>query len=151
MKSVIRYLTGFVAAVVTTGVLGSIASTQFVIAALADINVDVPFLTRLSMTLNDMGILAFFLPAVGACFFVGFLVAGLCSWKIGGSRTAWFVVAGASALLTELFIIENALGLMPISGARTMAGMMSQGVAAAVGGWVFAAVTRSRGSEAQHA
>jgi len=144
MRTFLLYVAAFILAVLCTSLLGSVFSTQFVVAALGSIDVDVPLATRLSMTVRDFGILPTLLPAVAACFFFGFLVAGIASWKPGGNRVYWYVVAGATALVTELLIMQAVFGLMPIAGARTNAGLFSFALAGAAGGWVFARVTATK-------
>ncbi len=142
MRTLLRFLLAFVAAVLCVSLLGSILSTQFVIAALAGIDVEVALATRLSMTLRDFGILPTLAPALAACLLPGFLVAGLCASFIGGNRLMWFVIAGGTAVVAELLIMQAVLGLMPIAGARTLPGLLSFGLAGAAGGWLFARITR---------
>ena len=132
--------TAFLFASLVTAVAASVFSTQFVIAALAAVGVDIPFGTRLVMTITDLRILTIFLPATIACFLPAFLLAEFLSRRTG-ARIAWFAVAGGAALVTELMIIEAALGLMPIGGARSTAGMAMQGVAGVLGGVAFARLT----------
>ncbi len=144
MREFFFRLIAFIAATVTTGVLGSVFSTQFVIAALGSIDVAVPMDVRLATTIRDFGILPTLVPAVVSCFLIGFLVAGLCASKLGGSRTAWLSLAGATALVSELLIMQAVLGLMPVAGARTTTGLASFAVAGATGGWLFARLTQRR-------
>lgn len=152
MRSFLIRLLAFLAAVVTAAVLGSVFSTQFVIAALGSIGVVVPIDVRLATTVRDFGILPTLVPAVTACFLIGFLIAGLCAAKIGGSRRLWFALAGGSALVCELLIMEATLGLMPVAGARTYPGLAAFGVAGAVGGWLYARLTeRPEGRERNRA
>jgi hypothetical protein len=141
MKKFAKIVAVFVMAVIATSLLGSIFSTQFVLAGLQGLGVEIPISDRFSMTLADFGIL----PAMGIlysiCLLAGFLVAGLCAMKIGGSRTTWFVAAGASAVICELLILSALMDLMILAGARTTMGLVAQGVAGGVGGWVFAVLT----------
>ena len=134
----------FIAASLATGVAASVFSTQFVIAGLGAIDVHVPFGTRLSMTVTDLRMLLILVPSAMACFLPAFVVAAVLSKHVGGSRDAWFVLAGGVALVVELMIIEASLSLMPIAGARTAAGLALQGVAGALGGYVFARLTTAR-------
>ncbi len=136
-----RIVIGFIAAVLTTATLASAFSTQVVIAGLADIGVDVPFATRIGMTFSDLPILAVLVPAAAACLLPAFVIASLLSRLGRLPRLTWFVLAGGSAYLVELHIIEWQLGLMPIGGARTAAGMTLQTLAGAAGGWVYARFT----------
>lgn len=141
MPSFIRNVIGLIAAALTTSIIGSIFSTQSVIASLQSLEVKVSLSTRLSMTVNDLGIL----PALGSitviCFIVGFIVAALCQRFIGGNRLAWHVVAGAAALICTLLIMKAVLLITPIAGARTVLGLLSFGLAGAIGGWVYAKIT----------
>ena len=143
VKRFLHYATVFLGAVVVAGVVASVFSTQFVIAGLQSIDVDIPLATRLSMTVDDFGILSAMLPAVAACFLPGFLVAGLLWPRAPGGRTGWFVLAGGVALVTELLIMQASFDLMPIAGARSTSGLLMQGVAGALGGLVFARGTKN--------
>jgi len=137
-------LIAFLAAAAGTSVLASLFSTQFVVAGLAGIDVAVPPLTRVRMSLNDFGILPALFSATAACFAVGFPVAAWCDVRFGGSRYAWFALAGGSAIVTELMIMQAVLGIMPVAGARTAAGLACQGFAGAIGGTLYAWLTRIR-------
>lgn len=151
-RTIIRTFFAWLAAVAATSVLASVFSTQFVLAGLAGLGVEVSAAQRLSMTIADLGILPLMGMAVAACFMIGFSIAVLAARFVGGDRRVWLVAAGASALVVELLIMRATLGLMPIGGARTTAGLLAQGLAGAVGGWLFARLTtRSDSSSARHA
>ncbi len=141
MPRFIRNITGLIAATLVTAVIGSIFSTQSVIAGLQSINVDIPFGTRLSMTVNDLGILSALGPLTAICFVVGFIVASLCVRYLGGNRTVWHIVAGATALMTTLLIMKAIFLITAIAGTRTVVGFLSFGLAGAIGGWVYAKIT----------
>ncbi len=142
--TILRTFFAWLAAVIATSVLASILSTQFVLAGLQGLGVEISLAQRFSMTLADFGILPLMGMAVAACFMVGFSVATLAARFVGGDRTLWLVAAGAAALVAELLIMRATLGLMPVSGARTTAGLLAQGVAGGVGGWLFARLTSRR-------
>lgn len=138
-----RYLLAFLAAVICTSLLGSIVSSQFVMAGLSDLGVDIPLADRLRMIVQDFGILPALSAAVAAAFLPALAVAGLAGRKLGGRR-AWFAAAGAAALIAELMIMEAVLGLMPVAGARSAAGLGALGFAGALGGLTFALLTERR-------
>ena len=71
----LRLFTAYLAAVLSTAILCSILSTQFVIAGLQSIDVAIPLSVRLQMTMQDFGILQTLLPAIAACF-----AGGLGGW-----------------------------------------------------------------------
>jgi len=139
-----QVVVAFAGAAVLASIAASVSSTQFVIAALGAIDVDVPLSTRLIMTVEDLAILRTLLPATVACFLPAFWVAEAAATALGGNRSLWLALAGGTALVAEILIIEAALGLMPIGGARTVAGLAMQGVAGALGGIVFARLAPSR-------
>ncbi len=149
MKLLWRRTVAFVAATLLTSVLASIFSTQFVIAGLQSIGVDIPFATRISMTVGDLAMLRILLITVAACFLIGFPVAGFCVSKLPGSRTAWFALGGGVALIAALLLLSAAAGGMPVAGARTTAGLLFQGAAGAAGGWCFAWISSLKSPGAQ--
>lgn len=141
MQIFIRLAIAFIAAVFITAVFSSIFSTQFVIAGLQNLGVEIPLGVRVKMTLGDLSILQTLLMIIAACFLVGFLVAWLCSSKLNGNRTLWYAVAGACAYLLTFFVLEAVLQLMPVAGARTGFGLFTQAIAGLIGGYVFARIS----------
>ena len=144
MRKILRIVVAFVASVLAAGIAASIFSTQFVIAGLQNIGVEIPLATRLSMTFGDLAILQTMAAVILACFLVGFLVAALCRYKLGGSRLLWYVAAGSISLVAALLLLSNVMELMPVAGARTSFGMITQGLAGAIGGFVFTFLSKPR-------
>jgi len=144
MPSFFKNVLALVAAALTTSIIGSIFSTQSVIASLQSLDVKIPIATRLSMTVNDLGILPALTPLTAISFIIGFIVAALCLRFIGGNRSAWHSIAGACALVSMLLIMKAVLLITPIAGARTILGLLSFAVAGAIGGWVYAKLTNRR-------
>jgi hypothetical protein len=141
MPKFFRNVVGLIAATLATSVIGSIFSTQSVITSLQSLEIDVSLATRLSMTIDDFAILPSLAPVTAVCFVIGFIVAALCVRYIGGNRTAWHILAGAAALITTLLIMKAVLLITAIAGTRTIMGLMSFGLAGAIGGWVYAKIT----------
>ncbi|NND01041.1 MAG: hypothetical protein HKN85_12745 [Gammaproteobacteria bacterium] len=144
MRKAIRTLVAFVVAALVAATASSIFSTQMVIAGLQSLGVSVPLNTRLIMTFQDFAILQTLLPVVAACYLVGFLLAALGHYKLRGNRLAWYVTAGGSALLVALLVLSAVLQLMPVAGARTAIGLLTQTLAGAIGGYVFSLLTTQR-------
>lgn len=144
MQNKAQITAAYFAAVFCTSALASIFSTQFVIAALQDVGVLIPFETRLSMTFHDLAIFETLLLVTAACFFVGFIVATTCVKHIGGARYIWFVLAGASALVSTLLLMTWHFQLTPIAGARTLPGLTFQALAGAAGGLLFSRLTHPK-------
>ena len=148
MNKGLQRIGAFAAAIVATGLLASVFSTQFVLASLRGIDIAIPLSDNLSMIVADLGVLKTLLPLASVALLVAFLVAGFCA-RFGGNRQVWFTVAGFAAMVTLLLIIKTVLGVMPLSGARSLAGLVFQGIAGGVGGHVFAKMTRESATAEQ--
>ncbi len=136
---------GWGAAVVATTVLGSFIQTQANLAAIARIYQPVSFGDRIGTTVFD---LASFGPTWGLIVALGFLVAFLVA---GGLARRWprhrvwlFPLAGFTAVVTALLIIDAMLPITLIAAARSVMGQLLLSLAGAVGGWVYLQVVPQR-------
>lgn len=139
----IRPISGFIVSLLVLIVLGSIASTHFVLQALSDLGTEIPFADRISMTLQDIVGIA---PLYGAIFGIGLLIAYLVAMFVTrlapSLRWLVYLVAGGTAMAVTLIILQLAFdGIMPISGARTASGFIAQVAVGAIAGYVFAKLT----------
>lgn len=134
-----------VAVLIATG-LGSVVQTQFNIAALADLNVDVTWTQRVAMTAHD---LVSFTPIYGAMVALALLcalpVAAWCARKWPRGDPWWFLAAGACGILAA-FMSVNALLPMPtfIAATRGPVGLLAMMASAALGSGVFGVLLRRR-------
>ena len=142
----VRPVGSFIATLLILIILGSIASTHFVLLGLSDLGVEIPLSDRLSMTLQDILGIA---PMYGAIFGLGLIIAFVVAIFV--TRLApslrWFVylVAGGAAMGATLITLQLAFnGIMPISGARTAGGFIAQVAVGAIAGYVFARLTPSQ-------
>ncbi len=152
MKSMSKFLRGVVAfllALAATYVVATAAATQSVIARLGDMGVDVDFGVRVSTTLHDqVGMLAAHVPLLLIALSLGFAICALvCRW-LPGWRRAGYVLAGFVAVVAMHLIMRSVLELTPVAVARSVPGLVSQGLAGAIGGYVFYLVTSDSGAEA---
>jgi hypothetical protein len=134
-----RIIIAFAVAVIVTTILGTFASTQFVLARLVALGVDVPVDVRIATTLQDIAGMG---PLYGVLIAVAFAIAmtvaaAVVRLLVPEWRTIASPVAGAAAVLTLLLSLEAVLGMMPIAGARTIGGMAVQVAAGAIGGWAL--------------
>ena len=139
----VRRIVAYLAAVATTAVLGSLASTHFVLLALTNLDVSIgigDWLYAFGHDVVGMGTLFGVLVAVG--FLIAFPVAALIARFVPKLRTWSYVGAGAVAILVIFLAMQAALETVPIAGARTPWGMAAQGLAGAVGGLVFTLLSR---------
>ena len=142
LKKILKICTAFIAGVLVASVIASIFSTQFVVAGLHNVGVEIPISTRLQMTFDDLPILQTLALVIAACFLIGFIVAAIGHKLFAGNRLWWYTVAGGSALLATLLLMDTFLQLMPIAGARTSLGLLTQTIAGAVGGYVYARMSK---------
>lgn len=128
----------YLSAVLAAYLLASITASQYVVASLDAMGVEVGFADRLSMTLADLaGMAGMFVPIIAFGLLVAFLVTALlCRW-LGQWRTALYVLAGAAALVCIHVTLNLALGLTPVAIARSPGGLLVQGLAGAAGGYVY--------------
>ncbi|WP_421861259.1 hypothetical protein [Parvibaculum sp.] len=138
-----RVVLGFVLAVIVATVLGSIAHTQFVLAGLSGLGIEIPVSDRLSTTLQDIAGMG---PMFGLIIAIAFLIAipaAVFVYRLAATqRYLVFGVAGAVALGVALVAMGIVFDITPIAGARNMMGFIAQMIAGAVGGLTFARVTR---------
>jgi len=139
----IRKLAAYLLAIIVAYLLASITATQSVIARLAEMGIDVNFADRLRMTLHDIaGMAGMFLPMIAAGFLAAFLLTALlCRW-LGRRPIALYILAGAIALITIHLTLNLAFGITPVAIARTTGGLLIQGLAGAVGAYLYAYTNR---------
>lgn len=146
MDGIFKRIGGWLAAVVTTVILGVTFQTQNVLSRLNDIGADVSFGERLSMTVYDIVYLGQpLLLFIGIALAVAFLAGGLLHHIVKFGRPIIFTVAGAVAILVMLSGMKQVFfDIHMIAGARDMVGIALQMLAGAIGGFVF---TRMSGSK----
>lgn len=139
----IRQTFAFLLGVAVTAAIGAIASTHFVLASLRDLNVQVPIGKRLLAYGHDLiGMAPTLAVVVAVGFAIAFPVAAAAGRFLPRSRPIAYPLAGAAAIVTALLLMNVVLGMMPLAGVRSTLGIVAQGVAGAVGGYVFGAVSR---------
>lgn len=143
---ILRLILAFLAAVVVTTAVAAAASTQFVLAELSQLGVEIGIGDRLAMTAHDVvGMGVTYLPIVGVGFLLAFGVAALViRYLLPGWSLLGYSLAGFTAILAIILIMIAAFGLVPIAGARSVAGMFTQCLAGALGGYVFARILVGR-------
>ena len=86
---------------------------------------------------------------LGAAFHTQFVIGRLTDLGIavrfaGVQRDLIYVIAGAAAIAVALSAMAAVYNITPIAGARSWLGFMAQMAAGAVGGYVFALISRMR-------
>jgi hypothetical protein len=134
----------FLLALVTAWLLASLTATQSVISSLRSMGVDISLAESLDMMARDIVALAgTFLPLIAGGYLVAFLVAWmLCLWWPRW-RTVLYILAGGAALVVIHLSLKLAFGITPIAIGRTTGGLVVQGLAGAVGGYIY--IRRQKG------
>jgi hypothetical protein len=139
----VRRLVGFAVAVVATSVLGAIAHSQLIAAEVSRLGHPVPFGDRLSWAAHDaFGMFSTYAPIIVIGFLIAFLVAALITRRLPHLRSIGYTLAGATAIVVAIFVMKQLLDVNGIASARTVLGVIAQGIAGAIGGWAFAIVSR---------
>ncbi len=146
MKRFFKYVVSWLAAVITTTVLGVILQTQNIITRLEGVGADISVGERLSMTAYDvMRLGSLYGIFIALALIIAFLAGGLVFRFAKFGRPIIYVVAGAIAMLVMLFSMREVFfGVPLIGGARSGFGIAMQMLAGGVGGYVFARVSQAK-------
>jgi hypothetical protein len=141
----IRVLKAFFPAVIVAYILGCLFATQVVLANLAAMGVEVSLATRAQASLHDLlGMTAYLLLILAAFVIAMPVAAGLVRVHVlPGTRVFWFTLAGFVALVAVHLIMRQVLGLYPVAAAREWGGLLLQGLAGAVGGFLYSVISSS--------
>lgn len=135
----LRRFLALLLAVVATAASGSIMQTQFNIAALTRIQVEINLQQRLAMTAGD---LLHFAPVFSVllvlAFLPAFLVTGMLIRRLS-SRPSWlYALAGGIAVLTAFLLMNALLPMTPVQMTTQVSGLVALTFTGILGGWVFA-------------
>ncbi|NWH09533.1 MAG: hypothetical protein HXY22_12980 [Alphaproteobacteria bacterium] len=137
-------MAAFVLAVALTAALGTAVSAQLTLTELVNLGVAVTDQQRIEVTLHDLRMMA---PLYAAVVAVGFLIAlttaGFMALLLPSFRRIVFLVAGAAAILTALYLMRELMGFQVLAGARTSFGLAMQVLCGAIGGYFFALIKRA--------
>ncbi|MCC5793401.1 MAG: hypothetical protein JJT85_01540 [Chromatiales bacterium] len=124
--------------------LGSVVQTQFNLAALIALGVDVPLVIRLRTTLADLlGFTPLYGAVVAMAFLLAFPVAALLVRLWPARDTELYMLAGALAILAGLTLMNTALAITAIAATRSTLALLLMMLAGAAGGWLFARTGRA--------
>ena len=142
MDGFFKRIGGWMAAVLTTVILGVGLQTQNVLARLEGIGADIGFADRLSMTVHDLQYLGSrYIIFVSIALSLAFLAGGLVFHYAKFGRRLIFSVAGAVGILVMLFGMKKAFfDIHMVAGARDAFGISMQMMAGALGGLVFSKI-----------
>ena len=141
-----RLVMGWLLASIAAGFLSSLANSYVNLSGLVALGVDIPFNTKLEQYIKDykgVGPILTLLIAIGMA--IAMSVAGIIRLKVKALRSIVYMLAGAACMVVMFVLMEQAFfGTPIIQGARTANGLVVQALCGAMGGWVFAGVTRPK-------
>ncbi len=133
-----RTLGSYIAAVIVAYCFGALFISQGNIAAVTGLGFDVTVSQRLGAIVHDVtGMMDIYLPLVAVSLLLGLPVAFAVVRKNPHLRMLGYVSAGFVALLAMHVIMKAVLGLSGIAPTRTVLGLLAQGVAGGIGGYLF--------------
>ena len=143
-----KWLKGVMAfglAVVITAVAGAVVHSQFIVANMAEMGHPVALGDRIAWTGHDIvGMFSTYAPIIALAFVLAFPIAAHVSRRLNRLRTFGYTLAGAAAIVCALLVMKQMLDISGVAGARTALGIAAQGLAGALGGWLFALTSRAR-------
>ena len=138
-----RYVKAYLGAVVLTYLVGAAAITQVNLGSLQTLGASVDFATRVSATWTDLqGLVMPYFVLVAIALLIGFVVTGQISRFFPLHRWWLYPLAGLVALIAMHLILKAVIGLWGVAGARPALGLVLQGLAGLVGGWLYARMSR---------
>ncbi len=145
MEAVIRSIFAFVIAVLVAYSIGAFLATQHVLGALTELGMDITFGVWAEATAHDLvSMFPTYGPLIAVAFAIAIPVAALiCRPRNGWHRTGYISACFAAVLVMHL-LLPLALDVTPVAAARITGGLLQQGLAGAVGGYVFYLLGRAR-------
>ncbi len=138
-----RRLFDWIVAVVVATVVSTIVQTQFNIAAITGLGVEVTVAERLRMVLFDLhGFAPLWALVVAVALLFGFAAASLLAGRLPAHTVALYAVAGGMALLSALVILDEIMPMNPVPGARTIPGVLLMAAGGVLAGALFARLGR---------
>ncbi|MFT4808375.1 MAG: hypothetical protein ACI9LX_001705 [Paraglaciecola sp.] len=135
----LRLCTHFLVAVMFAFVIASLFHSQFVMAELSKVGVEILFNDRLSMSIDDLlGLYPTYGIVIAVSYFISFIVAGLLIKRFKLSPNILYFLAGGVGVTVALLAMHPILEITLLAGARSTFGFICQSLAGAMGGVVFA-------------
>lgn len=140
-----KHLLGWLLAVLTAAVAGSLVQSWLSTAAIAGIHEPMAISDRLGVVGHD---LVHFAPTWGAVMALGLLLAfPVAAWiarYLPRARTLLFPLSGLVAVLAALLVMDAMLPVTLVAAARDPGGQLLLGLGGALAGWVYLGVAGQR-------
>lgn len=138
----VKKIGSFLLAVITAYLLGAIFVSQGNIAAVIALGFDISFAQRLDAAVHDtLNMTDIYLPLVAISLMLGLAVAHAIVRKRPHLSLIGYTLAGFVALIALHLIIKAIVGLSGVAPTRELMGLLLQGIAGGVGGYLFYRLT----------
>ena len=97
-----------------------------------------------SIWMDWLGMIGSYLPLIALAMAIALPVASRLRRWLGGEALPWYLAAGFVAFVALHLIMEATLGLVGFASARSISGLLLQGLAGGVAGWCFSRVRVAR-------
>ena len=97
-----------------------------------------------SIWMDWLGMIGSYLPLIALAMAIALPVASRLRRWLGGEALLWYLAAGFVAFVALHLIMEATLGLVGFASARSISGLLLQGLAGGVAGWCFSRVRVAR-------
>ena len=130
----LRLCTHFLVAVIFAFVAASLFHSQFVMAELSKVGVEILFKDRLSMSIDDLlGLYPTYEIVIAVSYFISFILAGLLIKRFKLSPNILYFLAGGVGVTVALLAMHPILEITLLAGARSTYGFICQSLAGALG------------------
>ncbi len=134
MKKVAAFLAGLT----TTYVIAVVLVSQLNIARVTELGYAVGLSDRIAMVLHDwVGMLGAYLPLMAIALLIAWVITALVVSRFVPSSAALYALAGFTGMLALHLILHAVFQMTPVAPTRTLFGLISQGVAGALGGYLY--------------
>ncbi len=134
----VRIVGSYLAAVLATYVLGAIFVSQGNIASVLAMGFEVTLAQRLDAAVHDVThMFDIYLPVIAVAMLIALAVASLIIRFVPNLRLIGYVLAGITGMIAIHVAVKMVFGISGIAPTRSMIGLLAQGLAGGVGGYVF--------------
>ena len=133
-----RIAGSYFAAVISTYIMGVIFVSQGNIANVVAMGFQVTIAQRLTAVMHDLThMTGIYLPVIAVSMLISLPVAALIIKYAPHLRSVGYILAGVTALIAIHMIIKMVFGISGIAPTRSLIGLLAQGIAGGVGGYLF--------------
>ncbi len=134
----VKKVVGFVVGVLVTYLVAVPLVSQFNILSITQLGYPVSIGDRVNTALHDIvGMVQIYLPVIVIGLLIAWLFTGLLLTRLIPRSAFLYCLAGFTGLVAIHIILYMVFGVNGVAATRNVFGLLSQGLAGAVGGWVF--------------